>query len=323
MTVPKQNSLVSVNFLTTNSSGVTTSNTASASVAYGSPYFIRVDVTNTSPATCQNSNTGAIVFVCPTGSIQLLNGTAPLNDFPIAQNAGVTNVARLNERGFAEDQPIQLAPGSYKLNATYTADANSSFNSSSTSNTVNVTIAQATSTTQVTSNVSSVVSGGSVTLTATVNTNSNGAGVTGTVQFKNGSSNLGAAATCTPTAATASASGFAFCTATLTTALSEFIPLTEHRPGPGIRLVPFGIMCVLFVAFLALQRRLPAGRRFAYAAAGVVFFACVASGIAGCSGNKGATTTGGGANTRSITATYSGDANYSGSTSSATTVTIQ
>jgi hypothetical protein len=115
----------------------------------------------------------------------------------------------------------------------------------------------------------------------------------------------------------------ALCTATLTTALSQFIPLADHRPEPQIPLLPFGIIGVLFVAFLAVQRRLPIGRRLAYAAAGLVFFGGIASGIAGCSGNKTAGTTGGGANARSITATYSGDANYSGSTSSAATVTIQ
>jgi hypothetical protein len=109
----------------------------------------------------------------------------------------------------------------------------------------------------------------------------------------------------------------------LTTALSQFIPLTDHRPEPQIPFLPFGIISVLFVAFLALQRRLPVGRRLAYAAAGLVFLAGVASGIAGCSGNQSASTTGGGANARSITATYGGDANYSGSTSSAASVTIQ
>jgi hypothetical protein len=50
--------------------------------------------------------------------------------------------------------------------------------------------------------------------------------------------------------------------------------------------------------------------------------ACAAAGFAGCSGAKSATSTGG-SRTASITAVYSGDANYSGSTSPATTVTIQ
>jgi len=317
MTVPKQNSQLLVNFLTTNANGVTTSNTTSATVSYGSNYFMRVDVTNTSGTSCQNASS-VVTFACPSGTIQLFNGTTPLNDFPSAQTANATNAATLNDRGFAEDQPIQLVPGSYQLHATYTADASSSFNSSSTSNTVAVTITQATTTTTVTPSLTSIAPGGNVTLTATVSTSSNGAGPSGTVQFKNGASNLGAAATCTPKAASASAA--ASCTATLTTALSEFIPPTQ-TPRPQVPLVPVGIVFLLLIACLALQRRMPTNKRLRYAAAGLVLFACIATGIAGCGG--GSSGGGGGVSTRSITATYSGDANYSTSTSAAVTVTIQ
>src|SRR5260370_10457470 len=86
MTVPKQNSQVLVSFV--NASGALT--TASQNIAYGSNYILRVDVTNTSGTPCQNPNTGAISFVCPTGTIQILNRTTPLNDFPMAQNANAT-----------------------------------------------------------------------------------------------------------------------------------------------------------------------------------------------------------------------------------------
>jgi len=78
---------------------------------------------------------------------------------------------------------------------------------------------------------------------------------------------------------------------------------------------------VLLIAFLAMQRRLSVGKRVGYAAAGLILLACLAGGIAGCSGSGGGG--GGGSRTDSITAVYSGDANYTGSTSSATTVTIQ
>jgi hypothetical protein len=318
MTVPKENSQVLVSFV--NANGVLT--TASQNITYGSNYILRIDVTNPSGTPCQNATTRAIAFVCPTGTIQLLNGTTPLNDFPMAQTPNATSVARLNDRGFAEDQPIQLTPGSYNLNATYTADANSSFNSSTSSNTVAVTVTQATTTTAVIPSPTSIVSGGSVTLTATVNTTSNGAGPTGTVQFKNGSSNLGSAVTCTPTSGTVSTSGNALCTATLTTALSQFIPLAQPRTRPHVPVLPLGIVSVLLIAFLAMQRRLSIGKRVGYAAAGLILFACVAAGIAGCSGSG----SGGGgtkSHTDSITAVYSGDANYTGSASSAATVTIQ
>jgi hypothetical protein len=92
--------------------------------------------------------------------------------------------------------------------------------------------------------------------------------------------------------------------------------------------VPVGIVSVLLIVLLAMQRRLSMGKRIGYAAAGLVLFACVAAGIAGCSGtSSGSNGSGGGSgsgpHTDSITAVYSGDTNYTGSTSAATTVTVQ
>jgi subtilase family serine protease len=330
MSVPKQNSNVLVSFV--NANGALT--TASQNIAYGSNYILRVDVTTTSGTPCQNTNL-AITFVCPTGSIQLFqNPGVALNDFPNAQNANATSIARLNDRGFAEDQPIQLAPGAYKLSATYTADANSSFNSSATSNTVAVTVTQATTATAVTSNPASIASGGSVTLTATVNTTSNGAGPTGTVQFKNGSSNLGTAATCTPTSATASTSGNAFCTATLTTTLSQIVPFSRPQPPLRIPAVPLWMIALLAIVVFALaqhaarlQPRWPRlGKRLGYVAAALLLFVFLAAGFAGCSNSSSSSSNGGGtggSHTDSITAVYSGDTNYTGSTATAVSVTVQ
>ena len=323
MTVPQQASKVLVSFV--NASGALL--TTPQSITYGSSYILRIDVTNTNGTPCQNAS-NVVTFACPTGTVQLLNGTTPLPDFPMAQTPNATSMARLNDRGFAEDQLIQLTPGSYNLNATYTADANSSFNSSATSNTVAVVVTQATTTTQVTSNVASVVSGGSVTLTATVSTPSNGeppcgSGVTnpGTVQFKNGSTTISGTVNYSGTSGMQSSSGQASCTARLTTSLSEFVPLAKPRTRPQVPVLPLGIVSVLLIVFLAMQRRLSVGKRVGYAAAGLILFACLAGGIAGCSGSGGGG--GGGSRTDSITAVYSGDANYTGSTSSATTVTIQ
>jgi subtilase family serine protease len=318
MTVPKQNVNVVVSWV--GSTGAIT--TASQNVPYGSNYILRVDVTNSSGTPCENANTGVVSFVCPTGTVQIFNGTTPLNDFPMAQNANVTNIARLNDRGFAEDQPVQLTPGSYSLNATYTADANSSFNSSASSNTLAVTITKAATTTAVTSSPTSVASGGSVTLTATVSSGSNSsAGPSGTVQFMNGTTSLGSAVTCTPSGASASAN--ASCKATLTTALSEFIPLTTPRLRPNVPVLPLGIIASLLLVFLTMQRRLSVARRLSYAAAGLLLLTCLTAGFAGCSGSSGSGNTGGKAHTDSITAVYSGDTNYSGSTSAAVSVTVQ
>jgi subtilase family serine protease len=311
VTVNPQNSQTAVSFVTFN--GTTpVLNIGAITVAYGSSYILRVDVKNSSGQSCENISTAAVTFVCPTGTVTLKSNGSPLNDFPNGQT-------KLNDRGFAEDQPIQLVAGSYSIVATYSGD--SSYNAS-TSPAENVTITKAATTAAVTSNVASVAAGGSVTLTALISTSSNGAGPTGTVQFKNGSSNLGAAVTCTPAAANTSA---ASCTATLTTALSQFVPLAQPRMRPQLPTLPLGIVSVLLIVLLAMQRRLSMGKRIGYAAAGLVLFACVAAGIAGCSSTSSGSGGGGGSgpHTDSITAAYSGDANYTGSTSAATTVTVQ
>jgi len=328
VTVTKQNSQVVVSFVTfVGTSGAPVLSTSAQSVQYGSPYILRVDVENANtapPSPCQNFSTGVVSFVCPTGTIQLFNGATPLNDFPMAQNANATNEARLNDRGFAEDQPIQLLPGSYSIKATYTPDTNSSYNApTGASNTLAVTITQATTTTTVTPSPSSIAAGGSVTLTATVTTSSNGAGPTGTVQFRSGSGNLGSAVTCAPTSGTASSTGSAFCTATLATTLSQVVPMPRSRPR--IWVTPLLVAGLLGLVILMLaQRAAPLQRkrtRLGYAAAGLLLFAWLATGIAGCSGSKSGG--GGGGHMDSITAVYSGDANYSSSTSAAAAVTVQ
>ncbi len=312
VSISPEASKTGVSFVTFDLNNNPTPHTGNISVPYGSSYILRVDVTNASGTPCAGNTPVATPSIpCPTGKVTLTDNGSVLNDFNGA------NTSTLNNQGFLEDQPIQLAAGTHAIAASYAGD--SSYNAS-TSTAENVTITKATTTAAVTSNVTTITAGGSVTLTATVNTTSNGAGPTGTVQFKNGSSNLGNAVTCTPTSGTASTSGNAFCTATLTTALSQFIPLTQPRTRPHVPVLPLGIVSVLLIAFLAMQRRLSIGKRLGYATAGLILFACVAAGIAGCSGRGNG---GGGSHTDGITAVYSGDANYTGSTSSATTVTIQ
>ena len=322
VTVAKQNSQTVVNFVT--ASGALT--TAAQNVAYGSPYILRIDVENASGQTCENINTGVTSFPCPTGAVTLTDNGSALKDFPNAQTPNASGVANLNERGFAEDQLIQLPPGSHSIAASYPGDA--SYNASS-SNTLTVTITQATTTTAVTASPTSIASGGSVTLTATVSTPSNGeppcgSGAAGTVQFKNGGTAISGTVNYTGTSGVQSSSGAASCTATLTTALSELVPFGKPRTRPQVPVLPLGIVSVLLIALLAMQRRLSIGKRLGYALAGLILFACVAAGIAGCSGSGGGGGGGGGgSHTDSITAVYGGDANYTGSTSSAVPVAIQ
>ncbi len=318
VTVAKQASKTVVNWVTS-TGGLTTT---AQSVAYGSPYILRIDVENASGQMCQNlSNTSTFItpvsFLCPTGQITLTDNGGVLPDFPNAQNPNATNLANLNERGFAEDQLIQLLPGSHSVAASYPGDA--SYNAS-TSNTLAVTITQATTTTSVTPSPSSIAAGGSVTVTATVTTSSNGAGPTGTVQFRSGSGNLGSAVTCAPTAA--SSTGSAFCTATLATTLSQVVPMTGPQARPRIWVTPWLVAGLLALVLLMLAQRAASLQRkwtrLGYAAAGLLLFVWLAAGIAGCSGSGG-----GGGHTDSVTAVYSGDANYSGSTSAAASVTVQ
>jgi len=329
VTLSKQASQVVVRFIT--AAGNLT--TGSQSVAYGSNYSLRVDVENASSGNpCQSLNNGpgspgTVNFVCPSGTVSLFDGGQPLNDFPMAQNNNATNAARLNDRGFAEDQPIQLNVGSHSITATYAPDATSSYMApASASNTLSVTITQATTTTTASSNTASIAPGGSVTLTAKVTTGSNSAqGPTGMVQFLNGGANLGSAATCTPTAANNSATPpvGASCTATLTTALSA-LPPGFLDPGP--RNTPF----VLFVTAASLAAALAllsfllaarmAARRRQYAFAGAVFFLIAVAVLAGCGGGGSSSNNG---SSRNITAKYSGDSNYASSTSAAVSITIQ
>ena len=318
----KQNSTVVVSFVT--STGALS--TASQTVAYGSSYILRIDVTNAAGTPCQTASTSAVSFICPTGSVSLTDNGSPLQDFPNAQTPNASASANLNDRGFAEDQPIQLGVGAHSIKASYTAATNSSYNSQASSNTLSVTIAQATTTTTVTPSTLSITSGGSITLTAKVTSTSNSAqGPTGTVQFLNGSTNLGAAATCTPTPFDQSTGTGALCTATLTTTLSALPPdfFAPPQPRSSPLLVTAWIAALLAAMSLVLAM-IVATRRKQYAYAGLVLMLIAASSIAGCSGgssNSGGGG-GGGGSSRSISAKYSGDTNYAASTSAAVNVTV-
>jgi len=288
-----------------------TTATAVTTAAYGSSYVLRVDVTNSAGTSCAN---GAVP--CPTGAVTVTDNGNPLNDF------SGKNTAVLSNLGFLEDQPVQLSVGTHMLAAAYGGD--NSYTGSSATDTVSIT--KASTTTAVTSSATTVASGGSVTLTANITTNSNGVGPTGTVQFMNGSTVLGAPATCTPTAGTGSTP--ASCKATLTTALSLLMPpASGPREKPGF---PVGLLWISGAALLAIYmltlNRMASAQRRGYAYARLLLFACVAAGITGCSGMKSSSSGGSGGGSShvdSITGVYSGDSNYSNSTSTAVTVTIQ
>jgi Pro-kumamolisin, activation domain/Bacterial Ig-like domain (group 3) len=329
--VSKEASQVSVNLVTFDQFG-NPSFSSATSLAYGSPYILLVAVTNNSGNLCVPPPFGTAVpafgapLPCPTGNITLLDGGAALNNFLVPNTSTPTNTAKLNNSGFAEDQPIQLTGGSHSLTASYAGD--SSF-MASTSATRTLSVTTAATSISIASSASSITSGQSVTLTALVSSSSNSVtGPTGTVTFSAGLSTtglsmvLGSPVTCTPAAATATAG--ASCTATLTTtALTMLTPPPTTWQIPRVYFAPLlATMLVLLTILLWMLPRVPANRRRAYVYAMAVLFACAAAGIAGCGGGGGGG--GGGSNhTYVIHGAYNGDTNYAASNSTGIQIIVQ
>jgi hypothetical protein len=265
--------------------------------------------------------------VGPTGNVVFSSGGTTLGSATVVPTAAVLNSTSPTAASGTATLPTSFtATGAQSITATYTTgDTNYSNSGPSAAATVTVTSGGTTATTTtVTSSSTSITSGASVTLTAKVTGGSNGGvGPTGTVQFMNGGSALGSPATCAPTAGTSTTPGS--CTATLMTALSLLTPPPTPRHPPNFPAGPMWIVaCLLLIVFLLSLRRLPTAKRLRYACAGALLFACVAAGIAGCGGGGGSTTpptpT---SHTDSITAVYSGDSTYAGSTSAAVAITVQ
>jgi hypothetical protein len=302
--------------------------TSAQAAVYGSPYILQIAVTNTSGTSCGfNYPNTRPTAPCPTGTVKLTDGGNALNDWPIAGQLNATSIAKLNNQGIAEDQPIQLSPGSHSLQAAFTSGDTNFQNS--TSNILSVTITQAATTTLLVSTSTSIMPGASVTLTAYVVTQSNGAGPTGSMTFSNGTTSLGSA-TCQPTSGAADtnppiqaiSAGSAYCVATLTTtSISALYPPPTSGPRvPGMPLIPFYLVALSALLFALGWRWIPQPRRRVYAYIGVVAFALLAVGIVGCGG--GSSSGGGGATSRTITASYAGDTNYGGS-SGTMSITVQ
>ena len=312
--VTKENSKLQTEIVTLDAGGNPVSANAT-NVAYGSRYVLRMDILNSTGIAGAGGNcqllTTKIFSGCAfdaTGTVTLTGDGSPLDGGTFA----------VNSRGSAEDHLIQLLPGTHSISATYSGDI--SYNPPAAATALALTVTQAATSTSVTPNPNSITSGGNITLTALIATNSSGAGPTGTVQFKNGSTALGSAVNCVPAAGSSSAS--ASCSATLSTTLALLPLLTVPNRLPTLP-VPWILLAVsaLLVLLLSLKRVPPRYRR-AYACAGLLVLVALVTGLAvGCGGGYG----GGGPRLRydSITAVYSGDSNYTGSTSPAVQITIQ
>ncbi|HEY2353050.1 MAG TPA: Ig-like domain repeat protein [Candidatus Acidoferrum sp.] len=235
VTVSKESSKAFASLVTFDASGNITSSNATTA-AYGSPYIVRIDVTNASGTPCSaNSDAGNIPPIstvpCPTGTVTVTDKGAPLNDFSNT-NTGVTgNTATLNALGYLEDQPIQLPAASHSLVAAYAGD-NSYTASTSAADAFTITTAP---TSLALTGPTTATTTQPVTLTATVNTSSSGVGPTGTVAFSETiggrTSSLGTA-NVVPTAANqttgAPATGVATLTMPLTVAQQTIITATAY-----------------------------------------------------------------------------------------------
>jgi Pro-kumamolisin, activation domain len=304
--------------------------THSQTITYGSSYILKIAVTDAANGTtCEfNYPNTKPSFPCPTGTVTLTDGGQPLNDFPNAGTPNATNVAKLNNLGIAEDQPVALSatvgtttPGVHTIVATYAGDANYAVGAPS--NTLSITVQQASTQTAVASSLGTITSGTTVALSALVATLSDSNGPTGSITFSNGSASLGTG-TCVPTSGTSNTTGAngtnvgtAYCIATLTTAISSLYPAPVNQPKTP--LAPFVLLAVALVIFLALIRWMPENRRRAYSYAGLLAFAILATVIAGCGGGGGGSS--GGSKTVNINAAYPGDVNYT-SSSGSTTITV-
>jgi hypothetical protein len=111
----------------------------------------------------------------------------------------------------------------------------------------------------------------------------------------------------------------------LTTTLAFLAPPSGPNRIPSIRGVPWLLPAgfVLLLLLLLGLKRVPRPYRRVYACASLLLLAGLVAGLAaGCGGGYGGGG-GGGTHYDSITAVYSGDTTYAGSTSPVITITVQ
>ncbi|HKW62868.1 MAG TPA: Ig-like domain repeat protein [Candidatus Acidoferrum sp.] len=252
----------------------------------------------------------------PAGSVTFKDGSTTIGTARVTP-AAATSTAGAS--GTASMSATFTTTGAHSLTAVYGGDTNYA---TSTTSAVSLTVGQTTTTT-VTSSTTTISSGGSITFTATVVGTGTGASPTGTVQFMNAepgsqSAPLGAPQTCTAVSGATSPT----CKATLTTTLAFLVPPSGPKRMPKFH-VPwiFLIGAVLLILLLYNLKRVPPRYRRAYATACFLLLAGFVAGLAtGCGKNYGG---GGGTHYDTITAVYSGDTTYTGSTSSGITITVQ
>jgi subtilase family serine protease len=189
VTVNPEPSKTNLSIFTTDQNGNITNRNATT-FPYGSPYFLRANVTSNSGTLCFNTTTETPAYACPTGTVAITDNGSALGSAAFA----------LNSQGYSDDLTIQLTGGAHNLAGSYSGD--NSYDASSTSDPVTVT--SATTTTTIVSPVSSVpvqqvILGMPLTISVQMIANGSGVAPTGTYTFFDGTSQL---------AGTVSTSGF-------------------------------------------------------------------------------------------------------------------
>jgi Pro-kumamolisin, activation domain/Bacterial Ig-like domain (group 3) len=134
VTVAKEASKTTPAVVTFNPKTGQVTNPNAATFTYGSSYFVRSNVTNSSGSSCFNSASGAFSYDCPTGTINLTDNSAALGPGSFL----------LNTNGYAEFDTSLLTGGPHNLSVSYGGDA--SYNASSGTDAVTVTTAPTTTT---------------------------------------------------------------------------------------------------------------------------------------------------------------------------------
>ena len=83
-----------------------------ASLVYGSPYILRIDVGNASAKAAFPMNPVCAPLTCPTGSVTLTDSVT----------GGASGLLPLNSQGYTEDPAVQLQGGTHLLTAGYLGD---------------------------------------------------------------------------------------------------------------------------------------------------------------------------------------------------------
>ncbi len=292
--------------------------TTTALISSASSGSVGTSVTLTATVTATANNGPAI-----SNTVQFFSGTTLLGN-AVTCSPSTAGTATTKATCTAVLITTTLPQGTDSVTASYNGDTNYA---ASTSSAVTVTVSGANTTTTLVPSATSISTGGNISFTASVSSGVNGGpAMTGTVQFMNGTTALGSPVSCVGNSPTLSSP--ATCVATLSMTLSMVAPQTAPRSNPNAPpnppITPLYIVAVVaLLAALIRLKRAPAGRRLGYACAAGLLFACVIAGLAGCGG--GSTTTPPPVNTGhtdTITAVYSGDATYKGSTSAAATITI-